>query len=65
MVEQVGGKPLVVREEARRPGDPPYLVANAQRIRAELGWSPRHDDLREIVASSLAFERKLIAEPWT
>ncbi|MFI4890482.1 MAG: UDP-glucose 4-epimerase GalE [Steroidobacterales bacterium] len=64
MVEVVGGRPLVVREEARRAGDPPYLVARAQRIRAELGWKPRYDDLREIVSSSLAFERKLLAEPW-
>ena len=64
MVEAVGGMALKVREEARRAGDPPYLVARAERIRAELGWSPRHDDLREIVASSLAFERKLLAEPW-
>jgi UDP-glucose 4-epimerase len=64
MVEAVGGKPLVIREEARRAGDPPYLVARADRIRAELGWNPRHDDLREIVASSLSFERKLLAEPW-
>jgi UDP-glucose 4-epimerase len=64
MVEAVGGRSLTVREEARRSGDPPYLVARAERIRAELGWSPRHDDLREIVASSLAFEQKLLAEPW-
>ena len=64
MVEAVGGKPLNVREEGRRAGDPPYLVARADRIRAELGWSPRHDDLREIVGSSLSFERKLLAEPW-
>src|ERR1700733_6990532 len=40
MVEAVGGKPLVIREEARRPGDPAYLVARADRIRAELGWRP-------------------------
>jgi UDP-glucose 4-epimerase len=64
MVEAVAGKALQIREEARRPGDPPYLVARAQRIRAELGWTPRYDDLRQIVASSLAFERKLLAEPW-
>jgi len=64
MVEAVGGRALNVREEARRAGDPPYLVARAERIRAELGWSPRHDDLREIVSSSLAFERRLLAEPW-
>lgn len=65
MVEEVAGKALVVREEARRPGDPAYLVARADRIRTELGWSPRYDDLRAIVSSSLAWERKLLAEPWT
>jgi UDP-glucose 4-epimerase len=64
MVESVGGKPLVIREEARRVGDPAYLVARAERIRSELGWQPRFDDLEAIVASSLAFERKLLREPW-
>jgi len=65
MVEAVGGKPLVIREEARRAGDPAYLVARAERIRADLGWQPRYDDLRAIVASSLAWERKLLREPWS
>jgi len=64
MVETVAGKPLVIREEARRAGDPPYLVARADRIRAELGWHPRYDDLAAIVSSSLAWERKLVADPW-
>ena len=64
MVERVAGRPLVIREEARRAGDPPYLVARADRIRAELGWRPRLDDLQAIVSSSLAWERKLLAAPW-
>jgi UDP-glucose 4-epimerase len=64
MVETVGGKPLVVREEARRPGDPAYLVARADRIRIELGWQPRYDDLEAIVSDSLAWERKLLTDPW-
>jgi UDP-glucose 4-epimerase len=64
MVETVAGKPLVIREEARRPGDSPCLVARAERIRAELGWHPRYDDLAEIVSSSLAWERKLLNNPW-
>ena len=64
MVEAVGGKPLVVREEARRAGDPAYLVARADRIRSELGWVPRYDDLEAIVTHSLAWERKLLLEPW-
>jgi UDP-glucose 4-epimerase len=65
MVETVGGKPLVIREEARRAGDPAYLVARAQRIKAELGWQPRYDDLRAIVSTSLAWERKLLHDPWS
>jgi UDP-glucose 4-epimerase len=65
MVEAVGGKALVVREEARRAGDPAYLVARADRIRSELGWQPRYDDLESIVKHSLAWERKLLTDPWT
>ena len=65
MVERVGGKPLVIREEARRAGDPAYLVARAARIRTELGWQPRYDDLEAIVTSSLAWEQKLLREPWS
>jgi UDP-glucose 4-epimerase len=64
MVEAVGGKPLVIREEARRAGDPAYLVARAERIRSELGWQPGYDDLRAIVTSSLNWERTLQREPW-
>ena len=64
MVESVAGQPLVIREEARRAGDPPYLVARADRVRTELAWHPRYDDLKAIVSSSLAWERKLLAAPW-
>ena len=64
MVEKIGGKPLVIREEPRRAGDPPYLVARAARIRSELGWTPRFDDLSAIVSPALAWERHLVAHPW-
>jgi UDP-glucose 4-epimerase len=64
MVESVGGKPLTIREEGRRLGDPAYLVARADRIRSELGWRPKLDDLESIVSSSLAFEKKQLTEPW-
>ena len=63
-VERVSGKKLAVREEPRRAGDPPVLVARAERIRRELGWRPQLDDLDCIVKSSLAFEAKLLREPW-
>jgi len=64
MLEKVAGKPLNIREEPRRLGDPAYLVARAERVRSELGWRPRYDDLSAIVSSSLAWERKLLQDPW-
>lgn len=64
MVERVGGVRLAVREEPRRAGDPPTLVAKADRIRKLLGWTPRYDDLETIVRSSLDWERRLQSAPW-
>jgi UDP-glucose 4-epimerase len=61
-VEKANGKPLNISEEPRRPGDPPELVAVANKIRVTLGWTPRHDDLDTIVRTSLAWERKIADE---
>jgi UDP-glucose 4-epimerase len=58
-VERAHGAPLTIREEARRAGDPPELVAVAERIRQALGWTPRYDDLDTIVQTSLAWERRI------
>ncbi len=63
-VRRVAGRPLAVREEARRAGDPPTLVARADRIRELLGWQPRLDRLDGIVESSLRWEEKLQQAPW-
>jgi UDP-glucose 4-epimerase len=61
--ERVTGRPLPVREAERRAGDPPSLVADASRIRELLGWTPRLDDLDQIVATSLAWERAPLYGP--
>ena len=36
----------------RRPGDPPRLVANSDKIRRELGWRPQFDGLEQIISSA-------------
>ena len=64
MVEKVAGCTLDIEEVARRDGDPPTLIAEAQRVRDVLGWQPRYDDLEAIVTSSLNWERKLADESW-
>ncbi|MBU0495213.1 MAG: UDP-glucose 4-epimerase GalE [Chloroflexi bacterium] len=49
---RVTGHDIPAMETPRRPGDPPELVAGAERIRSELGWEPRIPDLEDIVASA-------------
>ncbi|MGB0752433.1 MAG: NAD-dependent epimerase/dehydratase family protein, partial [Gammaproteobacteria bacterium] len=62
MVQRVAGEEMNIREEPRRAGDPPSLIAGADRIRETLNWSPEFDDLEAIVTHALAWERKLAAE---
>ncbi|MGA2503738.1 MAG: UDP-glucose 4-epimerase GalE [Anaerolineales bacterium] len=48
----VTGHPIPVVESPRRPGDAPRLVASSEKIRRELGWSPRHPELTDIISSA-------------
>jgi UDP-glucose 4-epimerase len=50
-VREVTGRDFVAEVVARRAGDPARLVASAQRIRADLGWSARRD-LTDMVSSA-------------
>jgi UDP-glucose 4-epimerase len=59
VVRKVSGVNFDVRISPRRPGDPAQIVAKADRIREELGWRPRHDDLDGIVHQALSWERAL------
>ncbi|MDZ4820075.1 MAG: UDP-glucose 4-epimerase GalE [Planctomycetota bacterium] len=49
---EVTGKPISVKESPRRPGDPPVLVASAEKANRELGWKPRYPELRQIVETA-------------
>jgi len=51
-VERVTGLRVPVVHRERRPGDPATLVASADRIQRVLGWTPRHPQLDEIIASA-------------
>jgi UDP-glucose 4-epimerase len=52
-VEQVSGRRVPVRVAGRRAGDPAVLVAASDKLRRETGWSPKHDQLRQIVEHAL------------
>ena len=53
--EQVTGREIPAKECARRPGDPPVLVAASEKIRSELGWSPAKREVAEMVADAWTF----------
>jgi len=63
-VEKISGIKLTVREEPRRAGDPPALIAKADKVREVLGWSAKLDDIDTIVRTSLDWEKRLQREPW-
>ena len=63
-VEKIAGLKLNVREEPRRAGDPPSLVARCEKVRELLKWQPRLDDIDTIVRTSLEWEKRLQREPW-
>jgi len=50
---RVTGREVPFLESARRPGDPPTLIASSQKIRRELGWLPRYAALDDIISSTL------------
>ena len=59
VVKKVSGVDFPVRITGRRAGDPANLIAGADRIRSELGWTPKHDDVEGIVRQALDWERRL------
>jgi UDP-glucose 4-epimerase len=53
---RVSGETIAIQEGRRRPGDPARLVANANKIKAELGWRPVHTGLDAIVEHAWRWE---------
>jgi UDP-glucose 4-epimerase len=53
----VTGIDIPTRESARRPGDPPVLVAASDLIRSQLGWSAGKPQLEAMVGDAWAFAR--------
>jgi UDP-glucose 4-epimerase len=56
-VEAVTGQKVPYVVGPRREGDPPALVANSDKLRSKLGWSPQYGDLRTIVEHAWNFAK--------
>lgn len=49
---EVTGKEILTKMGPRRAGDPAVLIASSEKIKRELGWQPKYQDLRVIVESA-------------
>jgi UDP-glucose 4-epimerase len=49
---KITGKNIPILTQARRPGDPPRLIASAQKARDVLGWRPQYGQIEDIVSSA-------------
>ena len=57
IARKVTGHEIPAVDSRRRAGDPAVLVASSQKIRSELGWSPKYPDLESIVRSAWDWRR--------
>jgi UDP-glucose 4-epimerase len=56
-LEGLVGCALPTQSAARRPGDPPRLIADASEIRRRLSWRPSRDALPVMIQSALRMRR--------
>ncbi len=56
--EKVSGSKIKIIEESRRPGDPPRLIASAQKASNELNWKPKYGALEQIIESAWLWHQK-------
>lgn len=55
---RVTGHAIPSIEAPRRPGDPAVLVANGEKLRKTLGWTPRYSELETIVQSAWDWKKR-------
>lgn len=57
-VEKISGKKMPLKLRERRPGDPPELVACADKAKQVLNWRPKMSDLQTIISSAWEWHLK-------
>lgn len=60
-VERVTGKPVPRDVGPRRPGDPPALVASADKAARILGWKPVQSDVDSVIETAYLWHQKEIS----
>ncbi|MEY2504862.1 MAG: UDP-glucose 4-epimerase, partial [Verrucomicrobiota bacterium] len=55
---KITGHEIPVVEKPRRAGDPPRLIAASAKIKTELGWEPRFQNVDAIIESAWKWHQK-------
>jgi UDP-glucose 4-epimerase len=55
---KITGKEIAVLEKPRRAGDPPRLIAASAKIKRELDWAPRYQQIDAIIESAWKWHQK-------
>jgi UDP-glucose 4-epimerase len=55
---RVTGHAIPAEIKPRRAGDPARLVASSEQAKLHLGWTPKHPDLDDILASAWAWQQQ-------
>jgi UDP-glucose 4-epimerase len=58
VARKITGRPIPAVVGPRRPGDPPKLIGSSEKIRKQLGWTPRFSSLESIVQSAWDWHRE-------
>jgi UDP-glucose 4-epimerase/UDP-arabinose 4-epimerase len=56
--EEALGRKVPYTVGPRRAGDPPSLVADASRLKADFRWRPKHSDLKTMIATAARWQRE-------
>lgn len=56
--ETVVGRSIPREHAPRRPGDPPALVADPEKLMTELGWRPRYTSIEDTIRTAWSWHEK-------
>jgi len=57
---KITGNDIPVENSARRPGDPPVLIASNEKAITELGWKPQYADIEDIIGTAWRWHQKIV-----
>jgi UDP-glucose 4-epimerase len=55
---KVTNHPIPAKEDLKRPGDPPILIASSEKAHRILKWHRQYNDIQDIIASAWKFHKE-------